>query len=295
MESRMGVDYNGLRALLLAKRKGANFERSIMLGRQQIFLSQKDVGRCFDDFSIKYQPSDINRITDSNYCEELFQFLGASVVDSLDASSYEGATLVYDLNHPLPDRIHNKYTLVFDGGALEHIFNVPVAFQNVLRLATRGGRIVSLTPCNNLMGHGFYQFSPELLFRVFNNGQASSISYLLLYHANGRGDWFSVADPKELGHRVTLLNTLQTYMVMIAEKTGDILIDALPPQQSDYQDSVWKNGDELPIKRVHTSARKDFIRGLLPSRLQEVFSACRVYLREGGFGVGYRRVDPSDL
>jgi hypothetical protein len=29
--------------------------------------------------------------------------------------------------------------------------------------------------------------------------------------------------------------------------------------------------------------------------LQEVFSACRVYLREGGFGVGYRKVDPSEL
>jgi hypothetical protein len=291
----MGVDYNGLRALLLAKKKGADFERTIMLGRQQIFLSRKDLVRCLEDFSIVHRSSDIDRIVASNYCEELFKFLGASMIDSLDVNSYEAATVVHDLNCPLPDHLHGKYTLVFDGGALEHVFNVAVAFQNVLRLATRGGRIVSLTPCNNLMGHGFYQFSPELFFRVFNNGETSAINYLLLYHANGRGDWFSVADPREVKHRVTLLNALQTYMAMIAEKKGDLVIDAPPPQQSDYQDTVWSKSEGLPIRRVRTSGMKELVRSLVPPKLQEVFSACRVYLREGGFGVGYRKVDPSEL
>ena len=34
-------------------------------------------------------------------------------------------------------------------------------------MLTVGGSIFVNTPANNMMGHGFYQFSPELMYRIF--------------------------------------------------------------------------------------------------------------------------------
>ena len=64
--------------------------------------------------------------------------------------------------------LKNKYTLVIDGGCLEHIFNFPVAIKNCMEMLQEGGHFIGITPANNLMGHGFYQFSPELYFRIFS-------------------------------------------------------------------------------------------------------------------------------
>ena len=48
----------------------------------------------------------------------------------MDASAFEGANFVHDLNNPIPEELHCKYDAVVDGGTLEHVFNVPVAFAN---------------------------------------------------------------------------------------------------------------------------------------------------------------------
>jgi hypothetical protein len=57
---------------------------------------------------------------------------------------------------------------VFDGGALEHVFNFPVAISSCMRALVVGGTFISSTPVNNNMGRGLYQFSPELFYRVFS-------------------------------------------------------------------------------------------------------------------------------
>ena len=47
------------------------------------------------------------------------------------------------------------------------IFNFPVAIRNLMRMAKVGGQVFLTTPANNFCGHGFYQFSPELAYRIF--------------------------------------------------------------------------------------------------------------------------------
>jgi hypothetical protein len=102
------------------------------------------------------------------YAEKLLRAFGATEIVSGDGSPYEGATFIHDFNNPLPEEITDQYDTVFDGGSLEHIFNVPVALANLMKLTRVGGRLLSVNGANNMLGHGFYQFSPELLFsRVF--------------------------------------------------------------------------------------------------------------------------------
>ena len=75
-------------------------------------------------------------------------------VDSMDASDYEGANIVHDLNLPIPPALRERYDLVWDGGTLEHIFNFPVAIFNAMHMVKVGGHLLLETPTNNQCGHG---------------------------------------------------------------------------------------------------------------------------------------------
>ena len=56
--------------------------------------------------------------------------------------------------------------MVIDGGLLEHVFDFPTAIRNCMRMVRQGGHLILNLPVNNFPGHGFYRFSPELVFRV---------------------------------------------------------------------------------------------------------------------------------
>jgi hypothetical protein len=177
------------------------------------------------------------------YAEPLFKLLGAGRVDSLDFSDYEGATILHDLNKPVPLSLHNKYSVIFDGGTIEHVFNFPVCIENCMKMLKRGGHFISVTPCNNLMGHGFYQFSPELFYRVFSDESGFRIKKMFIAAVNPKDEienWYEVSDPKEVGERVSLANCSATYLLVLAEKTSDKPVLAITPQQSDYA-STWKS------------------------------------------------------
>ena len=89
-------------------------------------------------------------------------------IASIDASSFEGAEIIHDMNRPISTELESKFDLVVDGGSLEHIFNFPVAVSNLMRMAVVGGFVMTSNPANNLCGHGFYQLSPELMYRSFS-------------------------------------------------------------------------------------------------------------------------------
>jgi hypothetical protein len=54
-------------------------------------------------------------------------------------------------------------------------FNFPVALANAMKMAKIGGHFAARTPANNQCGHGFYQFSPGLFYRII--GAREWLSY----------------------------------------------------------------------------------------------------------------------
>ena len=57
-----------------------------------------------------------------------------------------------------------QYDVVLNGGTLEHVFHTAHALANALRMAGDGGLFMHFGPMNNYVDHGFYQFSPTLIF-----------------------------------------------------------------------------------------------------------------------------------
>jgi hypothetical protein len=99
--------------------------------------------------------------------DTLFRMLGFEAVESLDYYDAESPTHVHDLNRPLPAPLHGRFSLVYDGGTTEHCFAVPQVLSNTVALLAPGGRVIHHLPMNNMVDHGFYQFSPTLFFDFY--------------------------------------------------------------------------------------------------------------------------------
>jgi hypothetical protein len=104
----------------------------------------------------------------AGYSENFFSFVGAKSIVSFDYSPYENPTYLHDMNDPTPEAFKESYTVLFDGGSLEHIFKFPMAIRNCMEMVRVGGHYLAITPANNFLGHGFYQFSPEIYFTVLS-------------------------------------------------------------------------------------------------------------------------------
>jgi hypothetical protein len=175
------------------------------------------------------------------YAEPFFALLGASDTVSIDASSYEGASIVHDMNMPIGENLKDAFSVVIDGGSLEHIFNFPVAIRNCMEMVQIGGHYLGITPANNFMGHGFYQFSPELYYRIFSKENGFAVERIIIFESVTNAQWLQVVDPDSIKKRVELINSKPTYLLVHARKIENRPVFAHPPQQSDYV-HTWNTG-----------------------------------------------------
>ncbi len=88
----------------------------------------------------------------------VFRALGLEC-DFVDISASRGFEIVLDLNRPAPAELLGRYDIVYDGGTLEHCFNVGQVMRNILAFARVGGFIIHVNPLNHY-NHGFFNFSP---------------------------------------------------------------------------------------------------------------------------------------
>jgi SAM-dependent methyltransferase len=228
----MGIDKDVAKFLLSARERGVDFKKSLMLGNQQFQFFNYDYTHLADAFNLK----NFTRIKTST---EFLQFLGAEEISAMDFSDYEGAAILHDLNKPIGDDLKEKFTFVLDGGTTEHVFNFPTALANAMEMVETGGHLVIITGGNNFLGHGFYQFSPELFYRALSRENGFEVKRLIA--AEVGGSWYEVADPKTIKSRVELINDQPVYLMVLARKIESRPLFTAAPQQSDYVE-MW-NGE----------------------------------------------------
>jgi hypothetical protein len=235
----MGIDANVVKLLLVARNRGASLKRTLMIGRQELCIDERALRQVLASFGIQTSAAQVAGLyaAADGYVEPLLRLLGAERVESLDASAFEGASLIHDMNHPVPDQWKSAFTLVIDGGSLEHVFAFPTAIRNCMELVAVGGHFLGISPTNNYTGHGFYQFSPELYFRLFTPDNGFRLDKLVVFRRNDPR-WYAVTDPAQAGRRVTLANNRPTLMATLAEKISELPPTLRAPQQSDYS-SQW--------------------------------------------------------
>lgn len=239
----MAFDPNGSRFLLYARHLGVDFSRLAMIGRQRMQVSSADLAanlRLFEPGADRALAARLLR-SEGGFSEEFLRHLGAREVESFDGGAFEGATHVHDMNLPIAPEFKERFTLVLDGGSLEHVFNFPVGMRNCLEMVAVGGHFLSISPANNWMGHGFYQISPELFFRLLGPDNGYRIVRLLACEQGPRTPWYVVRDPEVIHKRVGVISRARVNLLVLSQRVERRPVLATMPQQSDYK-AAWSRG-----------------------------------------------------
>src|SRR4029077_20777431 len=100
----MGLNHTGTRLLMYARSCGVDFDRTIMIGRQGLHVDKSTLAANFAAFGMHgVDSSELLKEADG-YAEPFLKSLGARAVDSIDASDYEAATIIHDMNLPVADQ-----------------------------------------------------------------------------------------------------------------------------------------------------------------------------------------------
>ena len=275
----MGLDLNAVQFLLRAHRQGVSFESVLTIGRLKLDVFPTALLELLRRRGLPVEPFP-EQLPQTVYAEPFFRCLGAKNVCSLDASDYEGASFIHDLNQPIPAEWRERFDVVCDGGTLEHVFNFPVALRNCMEMVRADGHLFLDAPGNNWFGHGFYQFSPELFYRALSEGNGYEVVEMIAHAAGPQARWYRVADPTAVQSRVELISYTLIHLLVCARRNRIVELFRQMPQQSDYT-VLWR--DATAGKRtddVHVSRFVRLVSRYLPraaAMLKAANTAFRFY------------------
>ena len=234
----MGIGLPSLDILLRTRATSGPLGRTLQIGRQGLYVEEHQ--RETADAMVRRSglASTLLEIAgESHFADDkLFPSLGSNPVLAADASPYQGASVIWDFNTPVPTTLHENFDTIFDGGSLEHIFNVPVAISNMMQMLAVGGRLISALPANNWLGHGFYQFGPEFPFRVFQRENGFRVVGVYLTGLDGTPALTEMKDRGAEGARNEMgPMSVGSDLIFVAEKISAVTPFRRWPQQGDYQ------------------------------------------------------------
>ena len=177
----MGIGLHEFSFLKYCK-KNKDFKTLSTLGRQEIFIKKNN------NFVSKKSANFLNE----KYADNLLvSELNLSKLKSYDVSNEDSPSEIKNFNFLIDNP--EKVDAFFDGGSLQHTFNIPIVLKNISNHVKIGGSIIHITSSNNLCGFGFYQFSPEFFINYYSdeNGYINTKVYVADYDNNE--NWYEVA------------------------------------------------------------------------------------------------------
>ena len=164
----MGIDINRYHQLKNSKKE---FSLSGIVGTLGVQKPSIDLGK--DEEFTKNLPQKKNT--------GFFKQLGFQGEESIDINDFEGCDHILDLNQKtLPNALFNRFDVIYNGGTLEHVFDISTALQNCFKMLKEGGTIIHAGPINGWIDHGFYQFSPTLFCDYYSANQFELLESKLL-------------------------------------------------------------------------------------------------------------------
>lgn len=116
----------------------------------------------------------IDKVPDPHH---FFSTLGVEL-SVVDLKEVRGGEIVCNLNEPIADELRGTFDIVFDGGTMEHCFNVSQAIANILSMAKVDGYICHANPMT-MVNHGFYNFSPTFYYDFYvQNGHKMASKFV---------------------------------------------------------------------------------------------------------------------
>jgi len=167
----MGMTQGAVKLLAMALH-GQHYEKAAMYGVQDVSANHNEIASILSEYGIGWAKS-----TEDNLNAHLFKSLGCAEVESIDFYPDEQPTHTMDLNLPVDNKYKETFDLIYDGGTLEHCFDIAQVLRNTASMLKPGGRVIHHVPTNNWVDHGFYQASPTLFFDFYEAAGFSEFSF----------------------------------------------------------------------------------------------------------------------
>jgi hypothetical protein len=113
--------------------------------------------------------------------------------DFVDITASRGFEVVLDLNQPAPAEMRERYDIVYDGGTMEHCFNVGQVMRNISGFARVGGYVIHVNPLN-YYNHGFFNFNPTFYHDWYTQSGNAIVSPFYAMHGPVLESRLSVID-----------------------------------------------------------------------------------------------------
>ncbi len=235
----MGIDIVTFRSLADLSSRMDTPKRSVMLGRQRLVYRGKG-DRHYNRALAKAGLSDVtiqDILSEDGFAEKALKMMGFGDVESLDKSDFEGAQIVHDLNYPVPKELHGQFDFIFDGGTIEHVFNVPIALENMFKMLKTDGVFASTNGMNGWWAHGLYQFNPDIVWSFWKRAAGCEVMTCRAVPAIPKMPAVDLPDPALNGRRlrglVDRLPESRVYLYYEVRKVEGAILSG-PAQQSDY-------------------------------------------------------------
>jgi len=248
----MALTFHTFKFLEKLKKNQIYFGQTLTIGRLNNLIS-------FDDFD-KLKINISNDVYADNILIKNFDLVS---LNALDYSSFENADIIHDLNIPIKNE-KKQFDTVIDFGTSEHVFDVAQCLKNISSLCKINGHIIHCLPANNNCGHGFWQFSPELFFSIYDNKNGFSETEIYLIDLFDKKYWYQI-NKQKIGDRLELNSAEPLYILVKTKKTGTNLYKDI--NQSDYIEQwqardnsnvIRKNAASLLFKKVKDSIKLFF-------------------------------------
>lgn len=155
----------------------------LTIGRQGVTFSIVELRKWADELDYKLDETHFTKALAENRSLddiELFKSLGFKMVDSMDCSEYEYASIVCNLNNDIPSSLHENFDVIYDGGSTEHMFNIAKAFENYSKMLKTGGLMIHSLPSTGCVDHGFFMFSPTLFYDYYTQNKWDIVTFYLI-------------------------------------------------------------------------------------------------------------------
>lgn len=262
----MGVSAACHRFFLQANQSRKFAGTLVTLGRQEIWITGADFDKTAKEMGapLRAAARDEDRILkgqfSKNYLDDrtYFHSMGFDTYKSLDADSYEGADILFDLGtSELPDELRESADTVIDIGVLEHCFDIPAAFKNIFGLLKVGGRAIFFNPTIQSIDTSFYFFQPTL-FHDYFKANGWRLDRICIY-AFPQGKWHNDECNTIIEYEPGLMD-LNAYGLdgrrygvhIVVTKLPDSTFDKIPNQRR-YKE-VWEMTQIMPeLNRILTN------------------------------------------
>lgn len=213
---------------------------------------------------------------------ELFTALGLGEPTTLDVSDHEGADVLFDLNQQeAPDSLRGRFGVVFNGGTLEHVFHIPNALANISAFLRPGGVVIHVLPLNNWADHGFFQFSPTLMFDYYLAARFELLESVIVSfepRRAGGASWDVFAAPRgALGQGSPGALDDRAYLHLFLARRTERSIERPIPVQGIYAGAIAREARTRWFSpfQLHYGTRQD--------RPNRMVVPMRRFVREAGF------------